>query len=98
MLSNNIPPERAGLEMIRYVRTGLKLDKLPIVVVSGLDHCSLWPAMREELESEEMHVADIITKPTGLRDIICSLSKITGRRGPLFKAFKRDDPDYCEGG
>ncbi len=90
VLSDNMSPERAGLEVFRHIRKKYGPEELPVIVISGLDHLVFWPTVMTELTSEELRAAEIIEKPKGLRPVIRALSRITGRHGPLSKAFDRD--------
>ncbi len=97
IIPNGTPPERAGIEVLRYVRRELKLSLLPVIVVSGLDHKPFWPTMVDELWTTDLHVAAILTKPAaGPREVICELSRVTGWKGAMFEAFRADDPSYGE--
>jgi len=93
-IPSGTPPERAGIEVLRYLRGPLGLTDLPVLVVSGLDHRAFWSNMVHELKSDELHVAAIMVKPTGPREVIHELALYTGWKGPLFRAFRADDPNY----
>jgi len=93
VISNNTPPELAGLEVIRYIRTVLGMSDLPIVVVSGLDHHAFWDDLERELRSDALHVAAIVVKPDGPKRVIQQLSLVTGWRGPMLAAFEQDEAD-----
>ncbi len=92
-IPENTPRERAGIEVLRFLRRSLKLT--PVIVVTGLNHAAFWPELEQELRGKELQVLYIISKPCRLREVICALHRVTGWRGSFFKAFKRDDPEYC---
>jgi CheY-like chemotaxis protein len=96
VLHDSTPSYRAGVEVLKRLRDRPQTAELPVIVVSGLDNSAFWPAMVRELTSEELHVTAIVVKPTGLREVIRELSRVTGWKGPLYRAFLADDPGYSD--
>ena len=94
VMRDDIPPERAGMELLRYLRSLPGTARLPVIVVSGIDHRAFWREWVQELQSPALHVAAIVKKPAEPREIIRELARVTGWQGPFYRAFKTDDPSY----
>jgi len=95
-MPDGVHPDRVGIELLRHLRAIPELSLVPVIVISGLDYRTFWDGMVRELQGDELHAISVIPKPAGPREVIRELARITGWQGPLFRAFKADDPSYGE--